>query len=240
MIDRERLRRVYAILHAHYGARGWWPLMPSAGTEPEYVAGRWQSDRSAAEVFEIGAGAILTQRSAWRNVVPILRALSAAGRLDPSIVAAAPSDMVEEWVRGAGPFRRKARSLIAWAAWCAERGASTLPPSYAELEPLEGFGPETIDSVLLYGFGAPRFIADAYARRVLARVGVAPPTDRYSVLARAVGDAKEWGREFCDESHALLVEVGKRHCHPRPRCDGCPLREECDTGSSADSGGVAT
>ena len=28
-----------------------------------------------------------------------------------------------------------------------------------------------------------------------------------------------------NEFHALLVEVGKKHCKPKPDCEGCPLRD---------------
>jgi endonuclease-3 related protein len=43
-----------------------------------------------------------------------------------------------------------------------------------------------------------------------------------------------------NEFHALLVEVGKKHCKPQsPRCAGCPLEEFLPGGGAAQKRGPA-
>ena len=96
---------------------------------------------------------------------------------------------------------------------------------------LPGIGPETADDILVYAFGRPVFVVDAYARRVLSRYGWAKGTEPYEDLSQSVvrdlgSNAGELG-----EFHALLVEHGKRHCRTAPICNGCPLAATCRTGA---------
>ena len=44
---------------------------------------------------------------------------------------------------------------------------------------LEGIGPETADSILLYAGQRPVFVVDAYTRRVLDRHGILPANASY-------------------------------------------------------------
>jgi endonuclease-3 related protein len=102
--------------------------------------------------------------------------------------------------------------------------ATSLPTLREELLSVNGIGPETADSILLYAGGLPSFVVDAYTGRVLARHGwIEPAADYHSVQ-------EEFSRQLPDdpalfnEYHALLVEVGKRHCKKQaPLCEGCPL-----------------
>ncbi|OHD68880.1 MAG: hypothetical protein A2177_00685 [Spirochaetes bacterium RBG_13_68_11] len=88
-------------------------------------------------------------------------------------------------------------------------------------------GPETADSILLYGFGEPVFVVDAYTRRLLARRAVIAGTESYGEVQdrfhRAIGrDAAVF-----NEYHALIVRHAKEHCRARPSCTGCPVTSRC-------------
>jgi endonuclease-3 related protein len=48
-----------------------------------------------------------------------------------------------------------------------------------ELLGLNGIGPETADSILLYAGNHPVFVVDAYTRRILERHAMAKPRDSY-------------------------------------------------------------
>lgn len=234
---------VYDRAFAAYGPRGWWPLVPPGGGAPLYLAGRWRSERTAAEIFEIGAGAILTQRLAWRSAAVTIAELARLDALTPHGLLGLGIARLEAAVRPAGTWRRKAATLRHWAEWCrashgARREAATVPPEDSLAE-IPGFGPETTDSVLLYGYGAPRFIADAYARRILVRVGIVREAATYAGSRSEIESRFPMSREQCDEIHALLVEVGKRHCRTRPLCAGCPL-ETCCVHARAASGTSTT
>jgi endonuclease-3 related protein len=115
-------------------------------------------------------------------------------------------------------------------------GLAALPlgEARARLLTVFGVGPETADAILNYAAGHATFVADAYARRVLGRLGLLPAASGYEaarafVLARLPADAALLG-----EFHALLVAVGKDFCRPRrPRCAACPLRDGCAFAATA-------
>ena len=52
-------------------------------------------------------------------------------------------------------------------------------PLREELLGIYGIGEETADDILLYAAGAPSFVMDAYTRRILARMGIRAPDERY-------------------------------------------------------------
>ncbi len=224
------LRDIHDRLLERFGPRGWWPLVPAEGGRPRYRPEMWREERTPGEIFEIGVGAILTQRVAWRNVAPVVQALAAAGLLAPASLLDLPVAELEQHIRPTGTYRRKAATLRAWCQWClAERPTAHTPLAVLEqLAALPGFGPETVDSILLYGCGHPRFIADAYARRILGRVGLVAETPDYLRARTTIEAHCPRDRALCDEVHALLVELGKKHCRPTPLCEACPLEAICE------------
>jgi endonuclease III related protein len=93
----------------------------------------------------------------------------------------------------------------------------------SELLTLNGIGPETADSILLYALHKPTFVVDAYTFRVLNRHGLAADPSSYEELRRLFMDHLPDDVLLYQEFHALLVRVGKEFCRPQPRCPGCPL-----------------
>jgi endonuclease-3 related protein len=220
-MDTDRLRDLYDRLHAAYGPQGWWP---------------------ATERFEIIAGAILTQRTAWRNAEQAIEQLRVAGLLSVAAVDDAPIERVIEAIRPAGCYHGKARRLKAFAAHTAEQYGGDLDRLLAvqgdelrrELLGLHGIGEETADAILVYAAGVPTFVVDAYARRLLARLGWIEGGEPYDqlrrmFLERLADDARQLG-----EYHALIVRHGKEHCRASPICADCPLLAIC-VGSVGDS-----
>jgi endonuclease-3 related protein len=177
-------------------------------------------------------GAVLTQNTAWTNVERALANLRAAGVLgDARAMLAAPVGRLEGWIRPAGYFRVKARRLRALLRWIVERGdgdpAAALRGDPAALRTdllsVHGVGRETADSILLYAGAHPVFVIDAYTRRVAGRHGWTDAGADYDALrtwfeARLPRDAA-----LFNQLHAEIVNAGKDHCRPTPRCDGCPL-----------------
>src|SRR2546423_11094077 len=99
-VVRARLLRLYRELLRRFGPQGWWP-----GRSP----------------FEIAAGAILTQHTAWSQAARAVAALRARGLLDARALAAAPEAVIAEAVRPAGTYRLKARRLRDFTAWVLAR-----------------------------------------------------------------------------------------------------------------------
>lgn len=181
-------------------------------------------------------GAVLTQAVAWSNATRALGALRAAGLLRLSALAAEEPERIAPLVRPAGYFHTKARKLVAVARFiCAAGGLSALAAGDAaavrqRLLGVYGVGPETADAILCYALDLPAMVCDAYARRVLSRVGILPQAAEadYEQARRFLAPRLPRSSAWLGEYHALLVAVGKDWCRPRaPRCPGCPARPAC-------------
>jgi len=210
-----RLLAAYEALLEAFGPQGWWP-----GDGP----------------FEVMVGAVLTQNTSWRNVEHAIGRIRAAGAMDPASMAEMTLGGLEELARPSGSFRRKARtlSLLSKAALSARGGLPGLlsrpqDELRRDLLAIPGIGPETADSIVVYAAGLPVFVVDAYARRFVERHGIASPLDRYEEVQAAFEGALGSDADKLGECHALLVELGKRHCGPSPCCGDCPLRYDLPT-----------
>ncbi|MDP6108388.1 MAG: hypothetical protein QGI33_08140, partial [Candidatus Brocadiia bacterium] len=112
------------------------------------------------------------------------------------------------------------------SAIAALRAASTYELRQGLLA-LNGIGPETADSILLYALEKPVFVVDAYTVRIMSRHGLVDPEVGYEEVQAVFEDGLERDVELFKDFHAQLVEVGKRYCRRRsPRCESCPLRGE--------------
>lgn len=204
---------VYDALQRQFGPQHWWP---------------------AETRFEMIVGALLMAQTSWRNVEAAIRNLRTAGLLDPRALAAAPLARIRGLVRPAGLYRQKPQRLKRFCAHLLRVSGGDLHRFFArdprvvraELLALDGIGPETADSILLYAADVPTFVVDAYTVRIGHRLGWFASA-RYDEVkafleARVPEDLATY-REY----HALLVAHGKAFCRPRPRCDACPLRGAC-------------
>jgi endonuclease-3 related protein len=89
---------------------------------------------------------------------------------------------------------------------------------------IKGIGPETADSILLYGLKKPIFVVDAYTRRILSRQMILSEKASYEEVQRLFMDHLPHDERLFNEYHALLVHLGKTLCKKTPRCDICPLK----------------
>jgi endonuclease-3 related protein len=214
------IRKVYHRLLSEYGAQGWWPLTESEGGQPLYRGGP-RDDRGR---FEVAVGALLTQNTSWKNASKTVRSLSAAEMLDPRILASAGLEEIERLIRSCGYYRQKARRLSILAGYFASLGGE---PDRDSLLELEGVGPETADSILLYGWRKAFFVVDAYTKRLFSRLGVIRGDESYERI-RSLFEAALGGKSgVYNEYHALVVAHCKSRCGREPDCAGCPLSDVC-------------
>lgn len=199
---------------------------------------RWKPGLTTADwwgvedSFERAAGGILVQRTTWRQAFQALTALREAGWTRPEILAGLDEEALRPRIRPAGFYRAKAAALIGLAQWWTERVGEAVPCSIStpqlrkELLSLRGVGPETADLILSDAFGRAAFVVDEYSRRIWSRWSGSGELDEESVR-QAVLTSLE-GTEQLSLLHALLVELGKDHCHKgQPLCVGCPLQQSC-------------
>lgn len=160
------IRRYYRALSRAWGAQHWWP---------------------AETRFEVIVGAYLTQNTAWTNVEQALANLRRAELLSVEGIREAPLAGLERLIRPSGYFRQKGRRIKMFVAFLDDKYAGSLDQLFAqptgklreELLALNGVGPETADSILLYAGNHPVFVVDAYTRRILDRHGILPEKTDY-------------------------------------------------------------
>ena len=165
------IRTYYAALYREWGPQHWWP---------------------AETQFEVIVGAYLTQNTAWINVERALANLRRAELLSLEGVRSVRLSRLQRLIRPSGYFRQKAARLKTFVKFLDERYAGSLQKLFAEpteklreeLLALNGVGPETADSILLYGGNHPVFVVDAYTRRILDRHGILPEKTDYEEIRR--------------------------------------------------------
>ena len=174
---------------------------------------------TARSDLEYVCGAILVQNTAWTNVRRALAALHGATAFDPRRLLALDEEDLTALVRPPGFMRAKSRALRAYARWSlgddgrAARGLGDDALREALLA-LPGIGPETADVVALMVYRRPRFIFDAYGRRLLRQAGYAVERDwGYERARRALEPAvARAGLSTPDlvRFHELILEAGRR------------------------------
>lgn len=156
-------------------------------------------------------GAILTQNTAWSNVEKALGNLRRAKVLSIARLRNLPINELEELIRSAGYFRQKAARLHAFVAWLDLHYGGSLQRMFrvptaqlrAELLGLNGIGPETADSILLYAGQHEIFVVDAYTRRVFERHRVTKPGAKYDEIRALVESALQSERRSLLTATAL-------------------------------------
>ncbi len=184
----EAIRTYYRALFETWGPQNWWP---------------------ARSQFEVIVGAFLTQNTSWNNVEIALANLRAAHVLSIRGIRNIALGKLEQLIRPSGYFRQKARRLKTFIEFLDGRYGGSLKRMFAsptmklrvELLALNGAGPETADSILLYAGNHPVFVVDAYTERVLTRHGILPNTASYEDV-----------RNLFEQALAPLAEP-ERSCH---------------------------
>lgn len=237
---RALLRTFYGTLTQAWGPQHWWP---------------------AESTFEVVVGAFLTQNTSWANVERAIANLRAADALSVDALRLINIEVLEQLIRPSGYFRQKAQRLKTFISFLDLNYGGSLERMFAQqtsklreqLLDLNGVGPETADSILLYAGDHPVFVVDAYTRRVLQRHGIISETATYEEIRELVEAAlandeaprgaplsttggsvhgpssmsakvRSATAQTYNEMHALIVGLGKSHClKAMAKCEGCPL-----------------
>ena len=207
------LLEIYRRLYGHYGPQRWWP---------------------AETPWEVMAGAVLTQNTAWTNVEKALANLKGAGALAPRALRELTHQELAALIRPSGYYQAKASKLKALAEFVGRYGddlaglfSEATPGLREKLLEVHGIGEETADSILLYAARRPVFVVDAYTRRIFSRLGLGPGGDSYPRWQGFFMEDLPPKEGLFNEYHALLVRHGKELCRKKPRCPPCPVKDIC-------------
>lgn len=205
-------QEIYDLLYKEFGPQHWWP-----GETP----------------FEIVVGAVLTQNTNWVNVKKAIGNLKMRGWLTFEALVHAPAEEVAQCIRPSGYYNLKTGRLQNLLQMIVQRYDGRLEDMLADrldtarenLLSVKGIGPETADSILLYGGSHPVFVVDAYTHRIFSRHNLIGEECGYQEMQEEFMSnlPAEW--QLYNEYHALIVKLGKEYCKKTtPLCEQCPLQ----------------
>ena len=208
----QRLGEMFRLLLDHYGPRNWWP---------------------AETALEVMIGAVLTQNTNWKNVEKAINNLKQKGLLSLESLHHVTAPELAQEIMPAGYYNIKAKRLKHLINFIAHRYGGDLSALLEDetqtlrqgLLSVNGIGPETADSILLYAANRPIFVIDTYTHRILHRHGMAEEQTTYQELQELFMDNLPEDPSLFNELHALIVETGKDYCRKKPSCDKCPLNQ---------------
>ncbi len=206
----QRLLKIFRTLLEAFGPRKWWP-----GETP----------------LEVIIGAVLTQNTSWKNVERAIGNLKTRKLLDVKKLYDIDPLLLAELIRPAGYFNIKAKRLksVITALYenCNGNIENLLPVDVNKLRTMflsiNGIGPETADSILLYALGKPVFVVDAYTKRFLKNHRLFKK-EGYADIQTYFTKNLPTDVYLFNEFHALIVCLCQNYCKKVPLCHECPLR----------------
>ena len=211
MVNTQRLLlKIYNILYDQIGPRGWWP---------------------GDSALEIIVGAILTQNTAWKNVEKAIKNLKESGVLSVQALSKITVEELAQLIRPSGYYNQKAKKIKHFIDYLMKRykgdidrmAQEDVERLRQELLSINGIGPETADSILLYALNKPSFVVDSYTKRIFSRHNLLPEDAKYEQVREYFMKNLPEDVYLYNEFHALIDYVGHHFCKRVPDCDNCPL-----------------
>jgi len=212
--NNKALKAIYRSLYGHYGPRHWWP---------------------GDTKLEIIVGAILTQNTAWTNVEKAVKNLKKEKVLTVKKLSSISEKKLSRLIRPAGYYNIKARRIKNFLRFLNNFYGGNIRRMFRtrtdslrnELLAVNGIGPETADSILLYAGEKPVFVVDAYTKRIFSRHGYIKESANYDEVQEFFLKRLPLNAGMFNEFHALIVELGKKLCRrKKPLCNICPIRRK--------------
>jgi endonuclease-3 len=186
---------------------------PDADTELHY-----------SNAFELLVATILSAQSTDQRVNMVTPALFKRYK-DARALARATPVALEPQIHSTGFFRAKSKALIGMAQALVKEHAGEVPPRMEALVELPGVGRKTANVVLGHALGVPGLPVDRHVLRVANRIGIAE-SDSPEIVEQQLCDrmpSDRWTR-----TSDTLILHGRRICRPKPLCDQCAVRDDCD------------
>lgn len=208
------LLTVYNKLYASFGKQYWWP---------------------AKSAFEVMVGAILTQNTSWNNVEKAIANLDKEKLLSAKKINKISISALAQVIKPAGFHNIKAKRLKEFTKFFNKHYKADIKlMSKVNMQDLRnsllavnGIGPETADSILLYALKKPTFVVDSYTKRILTRHKFITEGQTYHNVQRLFMENLKNDVKLFNEYHALLVKLAKDYCKKtKPKCNLCPLKKD--------------
>jgi endonuclease-3 len=186
---------------------------PDADTELAYT-----------NAYELLVATILSAQSTDARVNMVTPALFKR-YLNAHALAKAKPAQLEKMIHSTGFYRAKAKALLGMAQMLVDQHAGEVPADMAKLTALPGVGRKTANVVLGHALGVPGLPVDRHVLRVANRIGIADSEEPEAVEQQlcAALPKPRWTR-----ASDTLILHGRRICRPKPQCDQCAVRDDCD------------
>src|SRR4030042_2703842 len=211
MQKRDILLRIYNSLYHYFGPLNWWP-----GDTP----------------FEIMVGAILTQNTSWSNAEKAISNLKKENWLEPRRLYSIDQEKLTQLVKPSGYYNIKAQRLKNFVSLLVNNFEGSAEKMFSgdgrelrkKLLEINGIGPETADSILLYAGKKAFFVVDAYTKRIFSRHKLISKDSTYYQIQEFFKQNLDRDVELFNEFHAQIVMLGKTICTSKnPDCAKCPI-----------------
>ena len=174
--------------------------------------------------YELLVATILSAQCTDERVNQVTPALFARYP-DARALARATTTELEPQIQSTGFFRAKSRSLVGMATAVTDQHQGQIPATMDQLVKLPGVGRKTANVVLGHALGVPGLPVDRHVLRVANRIGIARGDDPEVVEQQLCGAMPP--PKWIVTSDTLILH-GRRICKPRPLCDRCAVRGDCD------------
>ena len=211
MKKQDILLKIYNSLYNFFGPLNWWP-----GDTP----------------FEIMVGAILTQNTSWSNVEKAIDNLKKEDLLEPRKLYRINREELAQLIKPSGYYNIKARRLNNFVNIFVNDFEGSAEKMFSgdsrelrkKLLKVNGIGPETADSILLYAGEKPFFVVDAYTKRIFSRHKLISKDSTYYQIQEFFIINLDRDVKLFNEFHAQIVMLGKTICTSKnPDCAKCPI-----------------
>ena len=188
------------------------------GSPKEFWRKWCKSEKTSQDREEIALGAILTQRTNWRNVKKALKNLKEARALSiEKIYKIGKRDikLLEKLIRPSGFYKQKAKRIYQFCEFIVKNHGSLgkflnqdLETCREQLLKISGIGPETADSILLYSGNKPIFVIDEYTRRLVKKQKISNQLF-YNHLQQLFQQNLAKNVKIYQDFHAMIVLEGR-------------------------------
>lgn len=132
-------------------------------------------------------------------------------------------------IRSIGLYRNKAKNIQKLCQSLIDQFNGDIPNTHKALESLAGVGRKTANVVMSVAFDEPSLAVDTHVERVSKRLGINRWKDNVNQVEERLCSIIP--RERWSKSHHQLIFFGRYHCLARkPKCDICPLLDDCREG----------
>lgn len=213
MTTKQRLLNIFETLLLAFGKRNWWP----GETELEVIV-----------------GAILTQNTSWRNVEKAIANLKANDLLDFDALLSIDNYELGGIIKSSGFYNQKTKKIKSFLQVIHNlfNGSMYYIRNYDTsflrklMLGINGIGPETADSILLYALNRPVFVVDSYTKRFLYNHKLYDGSWKYDDVQNFFMANLPRDTYLFNEFHALIVCLCQTYCKKLPECLSCPLNNE--------------